>query len=842
MTQAVPISMPEPYPGRGVPLEGWSCCTVPAGGVTHPDQLVTTNATWMPAVVPGTVAAALKANGRWMPWQSLDADASDWWYRTTFDGPGLPAGQSCFLCLDGLATLAEVWLNGQQILSTDNMFRAYRVEIAPLLQRTNELVIGFRSLTADLARKRPRPRWKTNLVNHQQLRWRRTTLLGRIPGWSPPVPAVGPWRGVRLETAPMLIYEPRVIATLEGTTGVLRVSARVDAAAPFEQAQFQIGDVVVNAAIAGGTKHATVQAELRLPDVPLWWPHTHGDQPLLNCSVSLRSAGEPHFFYLGKVGFRTIHADLDDGFGVRVNGIPVYCRGACWTVSDMVHLDGDRATLTHDLRLLRDAGANMVRVGGTMIYESDAFYEICDQLGILVWQDFPFANMDYPCDDAEFAANVDAEAIQQLTRLARHPSLVIYCGNSEVEQQAAMLGMPRELWRNRLFSERLPALCAEHHPGTVYVPSTPTGGELPFHVNSGLAHYYGVGAYLRSMRELRQADVKFTPECLAFANVPAAETIEEVTGGNLPACHHPEWKRRVPRDTGAGWDFEDVRDYYLRQFFAVDPVARRSFNMTNYLDLSRVVAGEMAAQVFAEWRGGYSNNHGGLVWFYKDLWPGAGWGIVDSRGRPKAIYYYLRRSWQGRQLTCTDEGLNGLHLHVINETAEPLQGTLEVILLRDQHVVVARQSVSCTVRPRERLTRSADDILGAFFDVNYAYRFGPPKHDLVIATLYDEGQQTLSEAFYFVEAREPAMAIGVNLTTTATPDGEDYRVRLRSDRFLQSVNLTAEGFLPDDNYFHLAPDREKSVRFRPLTAAGKRFQGYAEALNLPAAVKFVASR
>src|SRR5205823_14849851 len=115
----------------------------------------------------------------------------------------------------------------------------------------------------------------------------------------------------------------------------------------------------------------------------------------------------------------------------------------------------------------------------------------------------------------------------------------------------------------------------------------------------------------------------------AFANVPAAETVNLLTDGAAPAVHHPLWKQRVPRDTGAGWDFEDVRDFYLQQFFGLDPVKLRSFDMPRYLQLSRVVSGEMMAQVFAEWRSGYTRNQGGLVWFFKDVWPGAGWGIVD---------------------------------------------------------------------------------------------------------------------------------------------------------------------------------------------------------------------
>jgi beta-mannosidase len=397
------------------------------------------------------------------------------------------------------------------------------------------------------------------------------------------------------------------------------------------------------------------------------------------------------------------------------------------------------------------------------VYESDAFYRLCDELGVLVWQDFMFANMDYPVEDQAFAANIESEARSQLGRLSAHPCVVVFCGNSEVEQQAAMVGAPRDAWRNRWFATGLKELCGEYHPGAVYTPSAPSGGVLPFHVRSGVSHYYGVGAYLRPPEELRQADVKFAAECLAFANIPEPETVSVLMAGAAPAVHHPRWKQRVPRDAGAGWDFDDVRDFYLQRFFAVDPVQLRYADIPRYLQLSRVVTGEMMTRVFSEWRSGHSNNRGGLVWFFKDLWPAAGWGVIDSLGAPKAAYYYLRRVWRPRQVVVTDEGLDGLHLHVTNETAEPFHGNIELLLLKEGRIVVARQEAACPLPPQASRTFSSDALLDGFYDVTCAYRFGPPKHDLAVATLFDEQRQVVSEAFYFVKSREPSWLPAVKL-------------------------------------------------------------------------------
>jgi beta-mannosidase len=819
-------------------FEPWFCCAQPAGAIAEPADLLAAKPDWLPASVPGTAASALRDSGRWSFDQPFDLDAHDWWYRTTFEATEA-AQQTCHLCFDGLATLAEVWLNGQRLLATDNMFRSYRVEISNQLQAHNELVIGFRSLANDLKKKRPRPRWKTNLVSNQQLRWHRTSLLGHIPGWSPPVPAVGPWRPVRIETQPVRLSDLRLFNTYDGTDGVVCFQAKVDASTPIERARLRVGEYQVAAEPIVENGQVLLRARLPITNPAPWWPHTHGDQPLYPCDVTVESANVRQTFDCGKVGFRQLQVAGGEEFAIRVNEVPVYCRGACWTTSDLFTLHGSEDELERQLRLARDAGVNMLRVGGTMIYESDRFYRICDELGILIWQDFMFANMDYPVEDEGFASNINAEAVQQLCRLAPHPSVAVYCGNSEVEQQAAMLGMPRELWRNAWFGEHLSRLCAEHDPGTVYVPSTPSGGTLPFHTRSGVTHYYGIGAYLRQPSELRQADVKFTSECLGFANVPEPESLERVFEGTLPVVHSPKWKQRVPRDSGAGWDFDDVRDFYLQYLYGVDPVRLRSFDMPRYLQLGRTVSGEMMSQTFSEWRSIHSNNGGGLVWFFKDLWHGAGWGILDADGFPKPAYYYLRRVWQTRQVVLTDEGLDGIHLHVINETADSLSGFLELTLLKEPNVVVARHELPIELPARSRKMWSADDMLGSFYDVNYAYRFGPPHHDVVIATLLDGPRQVISEAFRFVQRRDPVVAPArLELEAHMISDSE-YQLTLVCDRLLHGVRLAAKGYLPRDNYFHLVPSRPKTVLFSAVDSQAGPFRASVEALNLDE-VRFVA--
>lgn len=686
-------------------------------------------------------------------------DDFDWWYRCAFER----ADDRDMLHFGGLATLAQVWLNGEPILESNNMFEEHRIDVGERLQSHNELLICFRSLNAALAQKRPRPRWKTRLVKNQQLRWFRTTLLGRIPNWtSPSMTPVGLWRPVTLERRqPVIDLRTR----LDGTTGVVEIACDTEGA-------LHVGDASVE--LRGGT------ATLRLENAARWWPHTHGEPALYPCRFETGAES----FDCGPVGFRTIA--MRDEFEIVINDIPVFCRGASWT-------GGDRQTL----ELLRDAGANMVRLSGTMVYEGDAFYRACDELGILVWQDFMFANMDYPADDPAFVDSARREVAQQVRRLRRHPCVAVYCGNSEVEQQAAMVGAPREIWRNAVFAKVIPELCED----AIYVPSTPNGGTLPFHTAKGITHYYGVGAYLRPLTDARRASVRFTPECLAFSNV-----------GEVLA----EGKSGVPRDPGADWDFEDVRNHYVRELFGVEPTP----------ELGRIATGEVMAQVFSEWRSARSTCHGALVWFLRDLEPGAGWGILDDRGVPKACFYILRRVWQPRTVVLTDEGLDGIHAHVVNDTATPLRATLEITLLRDGHVVTGHGTVSCDVAPRWTETYEAEAILGAFHDTAYAYRFGPPQHDVTIATLLGEHGDVIAEAFHFPQRGVPA-TVAANVVAEA----RDNVVTVSTDRFLYAVHFDTAAAMPEDNYFHLAPGRAKSVVLRGDC------DGFVGALNLEQPVR-----
>ncbi|KQT13665.1 glycosyl hydrolase 2 galactose-binding domain-containing protein [Ramlibacter sp. Leaf400] len=825
------MSAAAPRAGARTPLRAQWRLLATEPGAPAPHE----GATWQAIAGPMTVAAALRERGDW----SLDApardfDAQDWWYHALFDAPAFARGT--LLGFDGLATLADAFLNGRPLLSSTNMFQAHRVRVDDALrEKDNELLIRFGSLQAELAKKRrPRPRWRTPMVAHQQLRWLRTTLLGRTPGWSPPAAAVGPWRDVWCADAADGALDWRLQATVDA--GVGRVQFSLDAPDVWWR-QVESAQLVLEHGGRSWRQPVSPSGDTRL-DIQgpaLWWPHTHGEPALYTASLQLQSRdGGRRELPLGRVGFRRIELDTaGDGFAVRVNGERIFCRGAGWTPLDPVSLRSSPEACHAAVRQARDAGMNMLRLAGTMVYEEDHFYEACDELGVLVWQDFMFASMDFPFDDADFAASAAEEARQQVARLSPRPCVAVLCGNSEVEQQAAMWGAPPEQWRPAFFHEALPALCAAQAPGTPYWPSSAHGGAFPHVASSGTTSYYGVGAYERPLDDARRSGLKFATECLAFANVPAADALERLPGGRDTRVHHPHWKARSPRDLGAGWDFDDVRDHYVQQLFGVDPARLRHADHDRYLALGRLATSEVMQSAFAEWRRPGSPCGGALLLMLRDLWAGAGWGVLDERGAPKSAWHGLRRVLQPLAVFLTDEGGNGAMVHAVNESAQARDLTLEVVAWRDGEVRVAEGRRPLRLAPREGATLSCIEVLGSFLDLNHAYRFGPPTCEGLVARLLDASGATLAESFLFPLGLGELLAQrGGDLGLSADVERHEGTALLtvRSRRLALDVHFDLPGWQADDEHFHLAPGASRQVRLH-RTRPGADFAGQLLASN-----------
>lgn len=803
---------------RAFELGEWEVARVAPDSVLSLEQL--DELEFRPVSVPGTVAM--------VGWRD-DADSSDYWYRCSLEIPAQP-GTRTVLSFEGLATLAEVWLDGEKRLTSDNMFRTHSLEIDAGPHR---LTLRFASLNARLRKRgRGRGRWTVRLVSEKNLRHVRTTCLGYMPGCCPPTRPVGPWRPIRLVRQYQLAVERFSVrtdwsdgvgsATLQLEVGSLgaRIESAVAALSEFEEP------------LAVRTEGDRFYVEGRVSGMlAAWFPHTHGAPIRHPLRISLLTDQGVIEVDCGLVGLRRVELNRTEGaFEFRINEVPIFARGASWMPLDLESLDASPAALRSALAQARDAGLNMLRLPGITVYETDAFYRLCDELGILVWQDFMFANFDYPTD-ADFVDNCRVEVEQFLERTSTCASLALLCGGSETTQQAAMNGLPRESWTQSLFDSVIPELTARSRPDLPYIASTPTGGVMPFHSKVGPSHYYGVGAYLRPLDDARSTSIRFASECLAFS-IPPTEASWRARADrraeSVPAPHEPRYKAGVPRDMGAGWDFADVTDHYIETMLDTPVRELRYTDPQRYRALSQLVVSELMAQTLGIWRRAESSCAGALVWTLRDLEFGAGWGLIDSEGVPKAPYYALRRTLAPRALWFIDDGLEGLSLHLASER-ESAAGRLSVSLMRCNGETIASGERDVRVARGDTAMFNVDELVGHFVDSSYAYRFGPPAHDLVFAR-FDCGDGQHVVAHYFRGGLGVRGGSGAHLGPRSVvirgqlePSEGGFHITVESESLALFVAVECDGHEASDSFFHLFPGKPRSFQLTPR-AGGKPFE------------------
>ncbi|MET0358084.1 MAG: glycoside hydrolase family 2 protein, partial [Pararhizobium sp.] len=363
--------------------QGWRLVLTPPGLHADPSALPDRDA--IPAIVPGTVAGALEAAGLFDRTAPRPLNGEDAWFVTVIadEPPG-----AAVLRFEGLATFADVFLNGEKILSSHSMFTRHDVPVR--LTGNDRLAICCRALLPHLSRKLKRARWRTKMIVPAGLRGVRTTALGYMPGWCPEIHAAGPYRPITLRrTDPASVGDVDIAASLDADgTGHLNVRFETTATGP------------IRLCCAGEEAAVTIEngraeATLALPGIAPWWPRSHGEPALHDVEILV---GDDRLT-LGRTGFRRIEIDRGaDGtrFALKVNGVEVFCRGAVWTNADIVGLPGTREAYAPWLQLAADANMNMIRIGGTMTYETQAFFALCDELGLMVWQEAMLANFDYP--------------------------------------------------------------------------------------------------------------------------------------------------------------------------------------------------------------------------------------------------------------------------------------------------------------------------------------------------------------------------------------------------------------------------------------------------------------
>jgi beta-mannosidase len=285
--------------------------------------------------------------------------------------------------------------------------------------------------------------------------------------------------------------------------------------------------------------------------------------------------------------------------------------------------------------------------------------------------------------------------------------------------------------------------------------------------------------------------------------------VTKLGGANL-AVHDPKWKAGVHHDPGRSWDMDDVRAFYTREVFGVDPLWERYSDAEHALDLGRATNAFLMQSVFAEWRCNRRSG-GGLVLGFNDVAPGAGWGLIDVAGHPKAPWFAMRRVSEPICVFIVDEGLNGMCAHVFNDTAQAFSGELEVSLFTNGEMLSGKSSCGVRVEERGEIMVNVSNLFEDFTDLNYAYRFGPPKYDVVAVTLRNGSGSACSHdvALPLGEMRQREADIGLSALLVSSSGPPEIRITTR--RFAQWVSVVAPGYRPSDSWFHLPPGSERVI-------------------------------
>ncbi|HEY1012097.1 MAG TPA: glycoside hydrolase family 2 protein [Herpetosiphonaceae bacterium] len=642
---------------------------------------------WLAGSVPGGVHTDLLALGLIEDPFAGDAELRvqwvaerDWEYRRSFRiEPAQLAAGRLFLVCEGLDTLAEVWLNGALLGATDNMFNAYRWEIGALAREgDNELLVSFASsarYAAERQRQRPFPEVNDPLPGAPYLR-KAPSHFGW--DWGPRLPPTGIWRSIGLEHCGA--------ARLDG----IRVAQRhddgavtVSAAAELERWDDAPLRVVATLTAPDGSI-TRAETPAGAPDAPLalhvaapllWWPNGYGSQPLYDLELELLSGDEPLDRRSWRIGLRTVELRQEDddwgrSFQFVVNGLPVFAKGANWIPADSfpTRIGGERLE-----QLLGSAAAahhTMIRVWGGGYYEDPRFYELCDRLGLLVWQDFMFACAVYPLSDEAMLATLREEVRQAVRGLRHHASLALWCGNNEMETGWVDWGWgarpelaDMQAAYDRFFHQLLPAWVAEDDADRAYWPSSPSSDE-PFVAPNGGArgdiHQWTVWHALKPFAEYRTTPARFASE-FGFQSLPCLPTIAafaEPADWNMTSYVMEHHQRN------AGGNGRIVA--YLTDLF------RLPKDFPSLVYVSQLLQAEAMRIGVEHWRRDPACA-GALYWQLNDCWPGPSWSGIDYYGRWKAMHYASLRFFAPLLLSIEDTP-ERMRLFVTNERREPWRG------------------------------------------------------------------------------------------------------------------------------------------------------------------------
>lgn len=802
-----------------VPLNsGWEFRQLPGATATE-------NSVWRPAQVPGSVHLDLLHNNLIPDPYYRDNEAklqwvedADWEYRTTLQAPpDLLGRKNIDLVFEGLDAYAEVYLNDKLVLTADNMFREWRVLVKPLLlPGANQLRVVFPSPIKAAAKIASTDKWREQTHTAEKTYLRKAAFEYGWD-WGPRFVTSGIWRPARLEAWDAARISNLHISQLDVTAKVAHLSAQVEVTA----AENGTAKVTLDYTHAGkkvelsrsvelhsGLNHVDVPIEIASPQ--LWFPAGYGAQPLYQFNAQLHIANRAEDQASARTGLRSVvlHRDLDQwgrSFEFIINGIPIFGKGA-----DVIPFDSFPTRVTSEqyrriLQSARDANMNMIRHWGGGYYETQEFYDLCDELGIMIWQDFMFGN-DWQPGTYPFKQNVESEAEFQVRRLREHPSIIIWCGNNETEEAMHWGGREQlppavryQMWQDYLtvFSGILARTVNRLAPETPYWPSSPSADyeEISPSFQSGDFHDWSVWHGRVPFSEYEQHFPRFMTE-YGFQSFPEMRTVEAFTQPeDRTSIFTPVMLAHQKNTEGNSI----IHDYMLKYYS--EP---RDF--PSFLYASQVLQAEGIKVGAEHLRRIRPRAMGSIFWQLNDCWPVASWSSIDYFGRWKALQYYARRFYSPLLVSPHVEDAN-FNVYVISDKTAPTAARLRLRLF-----TLAGKSLSDSTQEIQVPELSSriyiQRPLAEFVNANGA----DAANIFAVADLLVDGKTVSSNVLYFVPAKLvtlPQPQISMDLAKS----GEAYRLRLSCPVLARSVYIsfgTLDAAL-SDNYFDLIPGQPVEI-------------------------------
>ena len=845
---------------------GWEFRAVNAAA--HPEA-----AAWHAAQVPGVVQTDLLAahliadpfsgdNESRLQWIGL----ADWEYRTTFqvDAATLER-EHVDLVFDGLDTFAEIFLNDQQVLTADNMFRSWRVSVRPLLKPgPNTLRILFHSpVTSMIPKVKALPYIlpsvstvnEGNEENVATAPYTRKAAYQYGWDWGPRFLTIGIWKPVRLEIWDSARVANFHIQQRKITQDVAELSAELDIEAsrsmlasvainyagvefsnpsepkgrtrrPGEKGDDAAGPVVQQAIrLDPGTNHISIP--LRIGSPKLWYPAGYGAQDRYRFSATVTANKAVIARAEVKTGLRSVELrrapdQWGKSFTFVVNGIPIFIKGANVIPFDSFPSRVTPARYRQILQSARDANMNMVREWGGGIYESDVFYDLCDELGLMVWQEFMFGGDMVPGDLA-FQQNVREEATQQVKRLRDHPSIVLWCGNNEIEagwqvwadrlafKESITPPQRERVWQDYvvLFHDIIKSVVEQYGAPTPYWPSSPSADfEEPSNSqDNGDMHYWGVWHALEPIDNYNLQDPRFMSE-FGFQSFPELRTIASFAAPDERAIDSPVMMSHQKNHGGN----ERILTYMLREY----PEPK---DFASFVYISQVQQAE-AIKVGAEHlRRNRPRTMGALFWQLNDCWPVASWSSIDYFGRWKALQYYARRFFA--DLLVSPFAHDGVvDIYVVSDRQQPVNAQLRTRLLSFDGKALSEKTQQVLVAPQSS---------GVFMSLNEKELLAGADADrsFLVVELNVDGQLASRNELFFDRMRNLQLPQKPPIEAMVTGSAPNYTVTLRSPALARDVDLSF-GDLDttlSDNFVDLLPGETTVLKVTSTATADELRRG-----------------